>query len=236
VKEIVSYGKWVLLSSILFVLASNGDRLLLGAWVDAATLGLYSLALNLAMIVDGAGGKLFAAVAMPALSEVARETPDRFRAVYFRMRLPFDLGFVGCAGLLFAAGQLVVDVLYDPRYQAAGHILQLLSFSLVFSRFGFAGSAYLALGAPRALMWIHIVKLLSIFILVPTMYTFFGLNGAFLAIAMHPLPTLPLMYYLNRRHNLNDVRFELLTFAAWPVGYAFGWMVVLALGPLLGDA
>jgi O-antigen/teichoic acid export membrane protein len=229
IKELVGFGRWVLLSSVLYVFASNADRLLLGGWVDARSLGLYSLALNLALMVEGAGSRLFASVAMPALSEVARTSPERFRSVYYRMRLPFDVAFIGSAGVFFAVGQLVVDLLYDSRYAAAGPMLQMLSFALVFARFGLTGSAYLALGEPRNLMWIHVVKLISVFTLMPLGYWLLGLPGALLGMALHQAPTLPLLYVFNRRHKLNDLRFELLVLLAWPVGFLLGQVAVLLL-------
>lgn len=230
-KELIGFGRWVLLSSVLWVLAANADRLLLGAWASAATLGLYVLALNLATMVEGAGSRLFASVAMAALSEVARNEPDRFRSVYYRMRLPFDIGFIASAGFLFACGQPIVNLFYDQRYEAAGPMLQVLSFGLLFARYGLSGSAYVALGVPQNMMWIHFVKLVSVFLAVPLGYHLFGLTGALVGIAFHLLPTLPLMYWLNRKHRLNDWKFELAVLLAWPVGYAGGeavsWLLAL---------
>ncbi len=230
VRELVGYGRWVLLSSLLYVLAANGDRLLLGGWVSASTLGLYSLAIGVAAMVDGMGSRLFGAVAMPALSEVRRNTPDRFRALYYRMRLPFDIAFIGSAGLLFATGSLIVDLLYDQRYGEAGSMLQVLSFSLIFARFGLSGSAFLALGQPKALTWIHVVRLISMFVLVPLLYSLFGFQGALYAIAFHVAPTLPLLYWLNSKHKLNDFKFELFVLLAWPGGYLVGELINRAAG------
>lgn len=229
VEELLKYGRWVLLSSVLYVLASNGDRLLLGGWVSTQTLGVYSLALNLALMIEGAGARLFASVAMPALSEVARNAPERFRSLYYRMRLPFDLIFIGGAGVLFATGQLIIDLLYDPRYAAAGPMLQALSFALVFARFGLTGSAYLALGEPRYLMWIHLVKLVSVFTMIPLGYWLHGLPGAILGFAFHQAPTLPLLFVFNRRHNLNNWLFGLAVMLAWPVGYLVGKLAITVL-------
>lgn len=228
-KELFGYGRWVLLSSLLFVLAANGDRLLLGVWFEAATLGIYTIALNLATMIEGAGSRLFASVAMPALSEVARGEKERLRFTYFRMRLPFDVGFIGSAGALFALGPALVSLMYDARYTDAGYMLQILSFTLIFARFGLAGSAYLALGEPRNLVWIHIVKLLAIFVLVPLGYHFYGLSGALCGIAFHALFTLPLIHYFNRRHSLNNLSFELAVLFAWPVGWSLGWLLSLLL-------
>ena len=42
------------------------------------------------------------------------------------------LGVVGFAGFLFAVGPCIISILYDSRYSAAGSMIQLLSFSLIF--------------------------------------------------------------------------------------------------------
>src|SRR5262249_50326498 len=48
-RQLVHFGKWVFLSSAFGVLAMNGDRLLLGAWVDPTILGYYSIAFSIVM-------------------------------------------------------------------------------------------------------------------------------------------------------------------------------------------
>ena len=229
-RDLFGYGRWVLLSSVFFVLAANGDRLMLGAWVDAATLGLYSIAFSLAAMVEGAVTRLLLAVAMPALSEVVRNDPSRLRATYFQLRLPIDLAYLGVSGLLCAVGSALVHLMYDDRYAAAGPMLQVLAISLFFVRFGLAGSAYLALGEPRNLTWIHLVKLASVVVVLPIGYYGFGIQGVLVAVAVCAAPTLPLIYFYNQRHGLNDWAFELRVLAAWPLGYGVGWLVAQAVG------
>lgn len=231
-RELLGYGRWVLASSILYVMSTNADRLLLGAWVSTATLGIYALALNLATLLEILGARLFSSVAMPTLSEVARSDRERFRQVYFRMRLPFDVVFLAAAGFVFAVGELVVVVLYDPRYAQAGDMLQVLSFLLVFSRYGLAGSAYLALGVPRNLTIIHGVKLAAVVALIPLGYALGGVEGAIWGIALHAGVTLPVTFYLNSKLGLNSARFELGVLAAWPAGWLAGLGVVWLVGAL----
>ena len=134
VKAIVSFGRWIFVSSALGVLAANGDRLLLGVWLSAATLGVYAIALNLSTVVDGLAYKLFGTVSFPVFSEAARTSPARLRELYFRMRLPADVFFLMAAGFLFGSAQLIVDLLYDKRYAEAATLLQILSFGLFFTR------------------------------------------------------------------------------------------------------
>ena len=230
-KELVGFGRWIVLSSALFVVAVNGDRLLLGAWFSADTLGIYSIAINLATVIENGAYRIFGTVSLPVLSEVARTEPQRFRALYFKMRLPGDLVFIGAAGFLFASGQMVIDLLYDHRYGAAGQMLQILSFGLLFTRFNLAHNAYVAMGVPSHQTAINLVRIISMFVLVPALYHFAGMYGALVGIAIHVAPTLILVFWFNARHGLNNFKFELFVLTAWPFGYLLGWLITKAVAP-----
>ena len=226
--DLIRFGRWIMLSSILTVIAANCDRFLLAGWVSAGTLGLYSLALGLIGMLEGAGGKLFSSVAMPALSKIAREQPDRLRAMFLKMRLPFDLVFVGGAGAVFAGGNMLTAVLYDDRYMAAGPIIQILSFGLITSRYGPLSAIYLATNEPRNQTILNLVRAISIFVALPLAHAFFGFQGALWAIALYGLPTIPTVIYFNHRRGLNSYWYEALIMLAWPAGYAMGSIAVSA--------
>jgi O-antigen/teichoic acid export membrane protein len=223
IRELAHFGKWASVSSFVGVLASNGDRLLLGSWLSASNMGAYSIASNLASVVDGVGSRLFASVSLPALSETLRHQPDRLRSVLFRMRRGADAAYIGSAGFLFATGQFIVEHLYDQRYSPAGKMLQLLSFNLLLARYGLVQDAYIALGKPSHLTAINVTKLISLFTMVPLLYHFFAVNGAILGMAVYLLPTVPLIFWFNHRHGLNNGWFEILILGLWPVGWIVGY-------------
>ena len=220
--ELLRFGRWILVSSLFTVLAANGDRILLAGWIDPTTLGLYVLALNLILMIEGGGGRLFWSVATPAFSRIASDSPEAIRSSYYRARLSFDAVFVGCAGILYAGGEAIVGILYDQRYAAAGHMLQILSFSLLLSRYGLANALFLAIGRPQNLGLISGVKTVTLFVAIPVANHLFGFEGALWAIALHGLVILPIIFVLNRRHGLNNLRFEAAVLLFWPAGYLLG--------------
>jgi O-antigen/teichoic acid export membrane protein len=232
VTELVRNGRWVAMSSMTHVLSITADRMLLAGWTTAAYLGLYGLALQLSNLIENACVRLFQSVAMAALSEVARKDRARFRAAFYKLRLPFDALFVGGAGFLFAAGQSVIDLLYDTRYAEAGWMLQILSFKMIFTRYMLNNTAYLALGAPRDQAVINMTRLAAVLTLVPLLAIPYGLKGAVWAIALQMAPTWPMIWRLNRKYGLNNARFELLTLLFWPLGYALGLGFATVLGGL----
>jgi O-antigen/teichoic acid export membrane protein len=231
--QIFHFGKWILASSLLYVLAANGDKLLLGIWVTPAVLGCYAIGQTLAQILELAVGRVFSQVASPAFADVMRNSPQRLREVYLRMRLPFDVMFISAAGFLFAVGPSLVGLMYDPRYAEAGTILQILSFALIVARYGVSAGAYMALQAPHAQAVMNLVRVIAFFLLVPLSYELYGVPGAYWAIALSPAAIAPVVWWFDRRWGLLSWRHEVLTLAAWPLGWALGTGLVSAAGWLL---
>jgi O-antigen/teichoic acid export membrane protein len=221
-KELFHFGRWTFLSSMLSALSMNGDRLLLGGWVNAQVLGFYSIAYNLANVAEGLASRVFGSVSFPALSEAVRHQPDRVPEMFYRMRWITDPALLFAAGFLLVTGPTVIRLLYDPRYASAGWMLQYLSFSLVFARYGIAQNAYLALGRPDYVTVLSVTKLLSLFGLMPLLYYFFGIEGAVLGVAFHMLPVALWTFYFNHKHGLNNIRLELVVLLAWLCGWLFG--------------
>jgi O-antigen/teichoic acid export membrane protein len=227
-RQIFGFGKWILASSLLYVLAMYSDKLLLGAWVTPAVLGCYAIAQSLSQVLELALGRVIGQVTGPAFSELMGHSPHRLREVYLRLRLMFDLAFVLGAGFLFAVGPWLIGLMYDQRYQEAGHLLQILSFGLLFGRYAVSTNAYLALQMPKAQALMNFVRVAAFFIVVPAAYSFLGVEAVYWAIALHPLASLPVVWGLDHRFGILSWRHELLTVAAWPLGWGAGLGLVSA--------
>jgi O-antigen/teichoic acid export membrane protein len=225
-REIIRYGRWVLMSSMAHVLGVNADRLLLGIWLAPTMLGFYTLALNIVGALSSIAVRPFEAVGMSAFSELARERRDALRKAYFRLRLPFDLTSTAAAGFLFATGQLLIDVLYDDRYRTAGRTLQILSFSLMFPRFNVISTVHAALGHPETGSWASVVRLASVVLFVPIAHGLWGYEGTIWAVALFQVPNVLFLLWRNRRFDLNDLLYEVKMLAAWPAGFVLGWSAV----------
>lgn len=221
-REIVGYGKWIFLTSLLGFAVNNGDRLLLGGLVAPETLGLYAIAFLIADAVTQLMSKLLAAVSFPALSEVARDRPADFKSAYYRFRLPIDVFALFVAGALFSAGAAVVDLLFDDRYREAGRMVEILALSLLFIRYGVAEMCCLALGKPRILSMQIAARGVALYLLVPLLFHFFGLDGALWAIALHRAFSLLPVFAFKVAHGLLDIGKELVVLPAFLVGMVSG--------------
>ena len=125
IDEIVSFGKWINLSSIATFFGSQSDVVILGLLLPGPMLGLYYLAKTLSDAVESFLERLNSSMTLSVLGEIIRNNPDNLRDRYYRFRLPIELVAASSAGFLFAAGDLVVNILYDPRYSESGLILRI---------------------------------------------------------------------------------------------------------------
>jgi O-antigen/teichoic acid export membrane protein len=219
IRELFHFGIWIIASSTTFVLAVNADRALLGALASATTLGLYSIAQTLSFAIDGILSRLVEGVILPTLSEASRESRSKLRDRLSKIKLPFDVLYVGCAGCLFAIGPHIVALLYDARYHEAGTMLQILSFSLIFSRYSVFNAAYVAMGNPRFQAIVNTARLASVILLLPLLFHFYGLTGALIAIAFHQAVLLPVYCWINYKTGIGNIKSELLALPIWLSGY-----------------
>ncbi len=225
VTEIIGIGRWILASSALHVLSFNGDRLMLGAWATQKQLAFYSIALTLAQAVELAAGRITISVATPAFSEVVRRDVNELPKVFWKLRIPMDLITLVVSGLFFGLGHVIIAILYDERYQAAGKILEILACSLIIARYNVSISAYIALGTTKYMPVINLVKLIALFVSMPLAYKFWGLEGAYWAIALHGASTIPLYYIYNRRHGLWSWSREFMLLLAWIPAWGLGLLI-----------
>jgi O-antigen/teichoic acid export membrane protein len=231
-KELIGKGKWVLVSSLLGCLAMNGDRMLLGGLIDGTTLGLYSIAFGLASIATGAISTILARVVFPAFSEVVRDRPEQLHATYRKFQQTADAVIGLLAGFMFVAAELVIDVLYDPRYHGAGHMFRLLTIGSIGVRFLVTEQIYVAMGRTGLLAAAILPRVVILLVGLPLGYAQAGLDGALTAIVLSNFGHWPLALWFRSRHGLNRWRNDAVLPAAIALGLAAGWLVVWLAGLL----
>lgn len=124
VKEVLSFGIWIFLSTALGFLSNQGDRLIMGIWMDMSELGVYTIAAILASVVNMIITTLSFRILQPLYRQHI-ENNDIKKIYKIRDRLNL-ICITGCV-VLSIIGNFVVELLWDPRYAAAGWMTQLLA-------------------------------------------------------------------------------------------------------------
>ncbi|MEL6838747.1 MAG: oligosaccharide flippase family protein [Pseudomonadota bacterium] len=208
-----SYGKWLMGSSIFTFFAVNMEKLLLGAFLDAATFGIFVIALiwiesGVMVIVRLSDG-----VGFPVISEVMRTRPADAPRLYRKLQTAIDgicfLAFV----TLFFGGQLLIDMLYSQTYAVAGAYLTILSLRFLAARFDTVNGLIMNQGNSFAMMIISGVRGTWVCIALPVVFLNLGFAAALVVIALVPMVTVPYSLWLVRPYlGTKQVSFDLLWF------------------------
>jgi O-antigen/teichoic acid export membrane protein len=230
VYEILHVGKWIFLSSILGFFAGNADRMLLGGFVDSATLGIYSIAFTIFSAIAQILGKFFSDVSFAALSEVARERSAQLKQSLYRFHIVTASFTYFCAGVLFISGNTFISLLYDRRYAQAGWMLEVLAVALPSVPFNLAQFSLLARGLPKMYTNVIAVRVVVTIVLIPLGFHLFGITGALWAIVASQLSSVPTTIYYQLKYDLFDLSKELLLLPTLFVGMVLGKGFNLAIG------
>ncbi|KAA0970571.1 oligosaccharide flippase family protein [Aureimonas fodinaquatilis] len=225
--EIFRFGRWIFFSSIVGVLFTTGDRLILGGLVDVNTMGLYAIAALLLSVVQSAVTTLVGTVAFPALSELARGDRQGFRQAYLRFQAAAD-GILGlAAGGIYICGPLVVSVLYDPRYAESGAMLSILAVGLIGMRYCIVEQCYMACDEMRYFLASNVLRLLVMVVLLPLGHAYYGLEGALTAIVLAQFAAWPVAWLFKAKHRLFDWRTEGAFIPAVALGLLLGNLLLM---------
>ena len=225
VKELMGNARWIFISSILGFLASNGDRVLLGALIDAGSFGLYAVAFMLASVLQVMTSTLCFAVAYPAFSEVFRERAHDLPKTIGKFLHVFDALVVFFAGILIVAGPAFVHLLYDARYQQAGWILSLLAIGCIGMRSQLVEQVYQAVGKPELVTLANFLRLVALVGGIWIGYTMGGFTGVVIAIALSQYSAWPLAIVFLLRRKYFTWRGNLLFVPALLAGMLMGWLI-----------
>ncbi len=228
-REILGFGKWVFLSSILGFLSASGDRLMLAGLIDSATLGIYAIAFFMVSALQEVFARLAGNVGFPAFSQVVRNRASELKETYYKFRLPVDIASLLVGGVLLSAGHLLIQLLYDDRYSGAGHMVEILCISLFEIRFAFAGQCFMAMGKPKLLSPIIVIRMIALFLLLPWAYGIWGLDGALWVAGGSVLFTMPITIYLKIKFDIFNLKRELVVLPLIGVGYLFGVFLTKAI-------
>lgn len=223
VKEVFHFSKWIVIASALTYLFMQGDKLFFAAKIDAAALGIYSIAFMLAGTLTSITETIAPKIVFPVFSSIVHGDRNQLKQQYYKVRLHLDLPVFLIVGLLLALGPTIVSFLYDARYHDAGWILQILLFSVIGNTLSVVSAECLsALSITKVRMWVMLIRTLGLFIGLPLSFHLFGFHGAIWAIALNVWITLPVIYWNLAKNSVFSFLKEIRMLPAVGIGYAIG--------------
>ncbi|MBK8860264.1 MAG: oligosaccharide flippase family protein [Sphingomonadales bacterium] len=158
-KEIMHFGKWILLSTMVYFLSMNFDRLYLARSLPFQILGIYGVARSLADVISLLMARIGSLIIFPMVA-AAGHSEGVLREKLARGRTTMLFGGAALVSLFVASSDLIVFMLYDDRYKTAALMLPVLALGVWFSILcTLSESVLLGVGRPSYGALANLVKL-----------------------------------------------------------------------------
>ncbi len=223
---LLKYGSFIFIASLAGFFGGHGDRAVLGKFIELDELAIYGIAMTLAALPMSISHAISSRVIFPlyarrppAESRANRRNINRARFLVTAPLLAVALGFA-------IIGDPLIRFLYDPRYEAAGPYLVLISLAVMpqiiaqtYPRAPLASGhsgRYAAFQCTSAA-----VRFGLLLLMVPSL----GILGAILMIPLSTLLLYPPMLFNIHRYKVWDPLHDGLFFALGLAGVVLVYML-----------
>ncbi len=234
-RDLITFGRWIFVSTAMTFLAAQADRLILGKLLDISYFGLYGIATGMAKVPERLISMLSHHVLLPFLSKYKNEREVLQKAMHGKRDQLLLLGG-GMALVPMLVGDVIIRFLYPAEYQEAGPMLALLAcgtwlFTLTVS----AKQALLAVGEARYNAAASASRFVGVAVGLPAAFAYGGMPAAIVLVAFAELPVYVINMVGLHRERLSclvrDVRATLILAAVaggllmlrHTLGFGFPW-------------
>lgn len=187
-RQILGFGKWIFVSSIVYFLSMNYDRLYLPKLLSFDVLGVYGVARSIAELIGILTLRLGNIVLFPFIASHAQMARSDLHLQLASIRAKSFLAVAIGISILVAISDVAIKILYDHRYQDAGWMLPLLILGSWFSVLASVNdSTLLGLGKPSYSAMANSTKFAFLAIGLPLGFAVSGVLGVVIVFALADL-------------------------------------------------
>jgi O-antigen/teichoic acid export membrane protein len=221
--EMWRFGRTIASANTIQVLLSNVDKIVLSRIFPLSLFGLYSLAANLSGVASGFTTLYPHRILLPAFARAHREDPGSMAHAYYHTRRTLTLLYMIAMGGFISMAPAVINLLYDPRYQAAATYLQLLTLAPAMAMNIYAAREVLiVVGRVRSLLYGNFVRLAWLLVVGTGAFLAFGPIGLVGAVGCIEVPVQVYCWHELRRAGLLRAGQEALIMGALLLGVLLG--------------
>jgi len=187
-KKLFGFGKWIMGSSILVFLITQGDDIFVGKLLGVTALGYYQLAYRISNMPATEITHVISQVTFPAYSKLQDNIP-KLREAYLKvLQVTAFLSFP-IAGLIFVLAPDFTKIFLGEKWMPMVPAMQVLSIWGGIRSVGVVGTVAQAVGKPRIATNVQFIQLILLAILLYPLSARWGILGASLAVVSAALIT-----------------------------------------------
>jgi len=181
-KELIHFGKFIIVNTMVGWAVINIDRMLLGKILDMEQLGFYNLAVYMGVFASDVMIQIFAQTYFPAVSSIAGDH-KKVEEIYGKTMFTIISLAIPFLMLMVIFSNEIVSIIYDPRYQVVSLVLFWIGLKSIISTISnIQSSTMIALGRPALVTFSNAVGVLFLFITIPILSRHYGLTGSGIAV------------------------------------------------------
>jgi len=181
-KELLHFGKYILINTMITWAVLNLDRLVIGKTLDMQQLGYYNIALYIGLYISDVLVQIFSQSYFPALSSVS-DYPQKVEHIYRKTMNTVISLVIPVLMLIVLFSTEIITILYDTRYQTAGIVLFWIGLKSIFNVLSnIQSGTLLALGKPVYVTISMAIGLLFLAITLPWLSKNYSLSGGGIAV------------------------------------------------------
>jgi O-antigen/teichoic acid export membrane protein len=203
-KELLRFGRWVSISSIITFASLNLDSVIIGRVLGASILGLYQMALKITNLIATDVTHVIGEVMFPAYSIVQDQTEKLQMAflsvVEFSLYITLPLTV-----LIILLGHHLTITFLGTNWLPMVSAMQILAAAgLIRSIVASGGAIYQAIGLPKLDSTMNIFRLFVLIISIYPLIIQFGMLGVAISVFLSISTTIPIwFYYLKSLINIS---------------------------------
>ena len=183
-KELFSFGKWILASSIVLFLITQGDDILVGKLLGVTALGFYQLAYRISNMPATEITHVISQVTFPAYSKLQDNIPSLRKAYLKVLQFTAFLSFP-IAGLIFVLAPDFTGIFLGDKWMPMVPAMQVLCiFGLIRALSGAGGSVVLAVGKPKFTAYFTAIQLFVLVLIIYPLTNEYGILGTAIAVVL----------------------------------------------------
>jgi O-antigen/teichoic acid export membrane protein len=216
--ELIHFGKWIFLATLSGFVVGQADKVILGRYLDLDEFGFYNIAIVLASVPLMIGAAVSSKVLIPIYRDAPPGASAANAARVRRMRTKALAALLLMSALFAFGGPALVELLYDPRYQAAAGIVVLVAVTQVPALMILTCDlAALAGGDSQRFFWLTLTRAVLVTTGLLLGLEFGGLAGAVVGQGLGNLLSYPVLAWVLKPHGAWDPALDAKFLAAGTV-------------------
>ena len=181
-KDLFNFGKWVLGSSILVFLITQGDDLLVAKLLGVTMLGFYQIAYRISNMPATEIAHVISQVTFPVYSKL-QDNISQLRDTFLKVLLVTAFLSFSLTGLIFILAKDFTSLFLGEKWMPIVPAIQILAFAgLARAIAASSGYIFYAVGKPKIDTAFQIVRLSVLVVLIYPLTTRWGITGASTAV------------------------------------------------------